>query len=280
MIKLYLSLLTILFVISSSVQNQKPEATDSTTPLRLKCTYKLTFQPDSTDEKSLVTEDMLLYVGENFSKFQSFNRYLLDSMIVDFESKGGMKYVQKNGIDATVLPKTRFDFKIYKGVPAGKITVLDKIMTETYKYTEPKNLFNWTITPEKASISGFNCQKATTDFGGRRYEAWFTSEVPVSEGPYKFNGLPGLIVKVSDTRNHYTFELTSLQQPKEPAEIVFPARRFIPTTKKEFNKGLKDFNDNAAARLGQFVALSNPEEVSRRAKERAKKRNNPIELTD
>lgn len=278
MIGLYLIIVHILS--SSLFHYPNPTATDSTTPLQLTCTYRLTFQPDSTDVKSVQTEDMLLYIGSNFSQFQSLNRHLLDSIVVDIESKGGVEYWKKNGVNASILPKTRFNFKIYKNYPSDKITVLDKIFTENYRYTEPKNLFNWTITTEKASISGYNCQKATTEFGGRKYEAWFTSEVPVSEGPYKFSGLPGLIVKVNDTRNHYTFELISLKQPKDPAEIVFPNDRFISTTKKEFNKGQKDLQDNMAARLGQVVTTNNPEEANRRAKERAKKHNNPIELTD
>jgi GLPGLI family protein len=278
MIGLYLIIVHILS--SSLFHYPNPTATDSTTPLQLTCTYRLTFQPDSTDEKSILTEDMLLYIGDRFSQFQSLNRHLLDSIVVDIESKGGVEYWQKTGIHTSSLPKTRFNFKIYKNYPSDKITVLDRIVTEKYRYTEPKNLFNWTITSEKATIAGYNCQKATTEFGGRKYEAWFTSEVPVSEGPYKFSGLPGLIVKVSDTRNHYTFELISLKQPKDPAKIVFPDDRFIPTTKKEFNKGQKDLQDNMAARLGQVVTTNNPEQANRRAKERAKKHNNPIELTD
>ncbi|WP_460879449.1 GLPGLI family protein [Pontibacter rugosus] len=251
-------------------------ATADTTDLKLKCTYRLTYQPDSTDSRSLLTEDMLLYIGDSFSEFQSLNNSLLDSVVVDLEQKGGMEYLQKNGIDASVLPKTKFKYKIYKNYPKGEITVVDKILTEKYRYAEPKNLFDWKISPEKATIAGYNCQKATTEFGGRKYEAWFTSELPISEGPYKFNGLPGLIVKVNDMEKHYTFELISLKQPKEAAKVIFPSDRLITTTKIEFNKGLKDFNDNMVARLG----LNASEEVNRRAKERAKKRNNPIELAE
>lgn len=266
-----------IFLASSSfVGIRNAAVADATTSLRLKCIYRLTYQPDSTDAKNMVTEDMLLYIGERFSKFQSLNRHLIDSITVDIESKGGMEYLQKHGLDASIFPRTRFNFNIYKNYPEGKITVVDKIIADEYLYTEPKNLFNWNITPEKATIAGYKCQKATAEFAGRKYEAWFTSEIPVSEGPYKFNGLPGLIVKVSDTRNHYAFELISLKQPEKPAAIVFPDDRHVSTTKEKFTKGLNDFHENMAARLG----LNASEEANRRAKERARKRNNPIELTE
>lgn len=275
MIKLYLALLVILLAGSSFAGMRQAAVTESTTPLRLLCTYRLTFQPDSTDAGNLVQEDMLLYIGESFSKFQSLNRHLIDSLIVDIDSKGGVEYLQKNGFNAALLPRTRFNFAIYKDYPEGKTTVLDKIVNETYRYTESENLFHWKISPEKAVVAGYNCQKATTTFAGRAYEAWFTSEVPVREGPYKFQGLPGLIVKVGDTRNHYTFELIRLRQAGAPAALVFPDGQYIATTKQEFYRGLRDFQDNMAARLG----VQTSEEASRRTREKAKKRNNPIELT-
>lgn len=33
-------------------------------------------------------------------------------------------------------------------------------------------------------------QKATCDFAGRKWIAWFTTEIPIQDGPYKFYGLP------------------------------------------------------------------------------------------
>ena len=70
--------------------------------------------------------------------------------------------------------------------------------------------FVWTITKDKKKILEYTCSKATTSFRGRNYEAWFTEEVPVKNGPWKFCGLPGLIVKVGDTDGVYTFNLVSL----------------------------------------------------------------------
>ena len=47
---------------------------------------------------------------------------------------------------------------------------------------------------------------------GRNYHAWFAPEIPLNEGPWKFNGLPGLILEVYDTQDHYHFTLIGMQQ--------------------------------------------------------------------
>ena len=67
------------------------------------------------------------------------------------------------------------------------------------------------LTNEKKQILNYNCKKATTSFRGRDFEAWYTEEVPLKNGPWKFCGLPGLIVKVIDTKNIYSFDLVSVK---------------------------------------------------------------------
>lgn len=74
--------------------------------------------------------------------------------------------------------------------------------------------FVWKLTNEKKQILSYNCKKATTSFRGRDFEAWYTEEVPLKNGPWKFCGLPGLIVKVADTKNIYSFDLVSVNFEK------------------------------------------------------------------
>jgi GLPGLI family protein len=58
---------------------------------------------------------------------------------------------------------------------------------------------------------GFNVQKAITDFAGRKWIAWFTADIPIPDGPYKFYGLPGLILKLEDTTGSHKFNLTGIK---------------------------------------------------------------------
>lgn len=81
-------------------------------------------------------------------------------------------------------------------------------MIDFQLYSYPtEDIINWSLTKETKQQAGYKVQKATTNFGGRKWTAWFTKEIPFSEGPYKFTGLPGLIVSIEDSQQQYVFNL-------------------------------------------------------------------------
>ena len=83
-------------------------------------------------------------------------------------------------------------------------------------YEEDVPELEWEITGEHGTVASFDCQKAECDFRGRRWEAWFTTEIPFSEGPWKFRGLPGLILYARDTTGQYSFEAVSVTDKPVP----------------------------------------------------------------
>lgn len=87
-----------------------------------------------------------------------------------------------------------------------------------YSFRENPKL-DWKISDEKQKIGTYNAQKATADFGGRKWIAWFTTEIPFQDGPYKFYGLPGLIVKVGDEAGNYSWELKGNKKTDHIAEV-------------------------------------------------------------
>ena len=83
-------------------------------------------------------------------------------------------------------------------------------------YEEEAPELEWEMTGEHGTVASFDCQKAECDFRGRRWEAWFTPEIPVSEGPWKLKGLPGLVLYARDTTGQYSFEAVSVTDSPEP----------------------------------------------------------------
>jgi GLPGLI family protein len=88
------------------------------------------------------------------------------------------------------------------------------------------------ITSEKVKeIAGYYCQKAITKFRGRVYEAYYTTDVPIPNGPYKFQGLPGLILEVSSTDGYYKATAIEVNKLKEDSQIIienpFAAKKLI-----------------------------------------------------
>ena len=79
---------------------------------------------------------------------------------------------------------------------------------------------NWVITDETDIILGFPCIKATTNFRGREWIAFFTPDIPVQEGPWKLYGLPGLILKAYDSKRHYFYEAKDINS-KSPGLVEY-----------------------------------------------------------
>lgn len=239
--------------------------------------YLLTYQMDSTDANAVESEVMLLTVGHRVSKFQSLNGYLRDSVFSDMKKAPGAALDFSSMLRNT--PKTKFKEVVFKNYAEAKITYREKIFKDYFEYNNALNLFNWTIREESKQINGYDCQKATMKYAGRSYEAWYTKTIPISDGPYKFNGLPGLIVKIQDTNKHYTYSLMEVKQMNN-REITSQNKAYIVTTQKEFSRTKKEFYEDIFAKIAQTgisITLDNPAQ-KRDIKNKLKKRNNPIEL--
>ena len=273
-------LLLSFFLISASGQN-KGLVTDQ---FNYKITYKLTYQPDSTDIESRKSEDMYLYIGNETSRFTSAGKAIGDSLqsLFDYSNFNQAAFTHMRN----QVPGTEFKYYIYKGLPAEKITYVKEIVQDKYYYTESKNQFNWKILEEIKTIAGYRVQKATTNFSGRDYIAWFAQEIPFTEGPYKFNGLPGLILKIEDEKGHYVFELTQIQKLANPIPFVFQEEEFIKLTPKklleiedEYKKDPIAFTQRSVPGLKiEYGPGTDHKKIERERKERLKKQNNPIEL--
>ena len=110
-----------------------------------------------------------------------------------------------------------------------------------YRYTEPWPSMQWTLGTEKQTICGYQCQKATCHWRGRDYEAWFTSAIPLKSGPWKFGGLPELIMKIYDTKHLYTWEAVSVENGSFPI-LQLEERFFKDSNRKKVLKMQRDWN--------------------------------------
>lgn len=275
-------LLIIFSLVFSSAFAQNKEIEDQ---IKYKAIYELTYAPDSTDINELKTEDFNLFMGNKVSIFASRGRTMSDSLKMNLQGRdiGSMDFEER-----AKRTKTEFESVIYKGFPEEKISYSYKILRDNLRYEEDLNQFSWEILPENKLIEGYQSQKATTTFAGRNYIAWFTSEIPISEGPYKFNGLPGLILKISDVQNHYNYKLKSFEKFKNPASVELKVSHFIKSDKKEILESIKEYkldpfavverNNTPEKNITFGFQPGEKEKLLRENKEKLEKRNNPIEL--
>ncbi len=87
----------------------------------------------------------------------------------------------------------------------GKVTVTEQVV-ETLLYEEDMPKFSWKLTNKDTTILGYKCFEATTNYRGRTWRAFYTPDIPISEGPWKLCGLPGLILFAADSLNQFCYE--------------------------------------------------------------------------
>jgi GLPGLI family protein len=261
--------------------------------------YQVTMKPDASDKNSIKTENAYLDISPEKSLFYSENRLKRDSIMQKaFQGGGGRGSINRDQMEGL---RSNINYSIEKDKTNQKVYYKDRIGRDIYSYEEDRPL-NWKISSETRKIGDYKVQKAETDFAGRKWTAWFTTDLPYQDGPYKFGGLPGLIVKVEDDKGDYSFDLMKNFKIAE-----FPAINQFGNTIKvkraDFAKQQKKFLEDPMSFMSQNNTgggfgggrmggggrggqggggNQNPADMRKRMEERvkddAKKNSNPIEL--
>lgn len=179
--------------------------------------YELSFKPkkDSAKIDKVMTT---LDITKDRSIYQDYTITAQDSIIKIEVDEMQKTKAWKDLSKSIRIPK--FTFKIYKKYPEMKTSYVDRISKNIFVYDEDIKL-DWKILADKEKIGAYNTQKATIEFGGRQWTAWFTTDLPFQDGPYKFSGLPGLIVKVEDADKNYSWLLSGNKKIKEWKEFSY-----------------------------------------------------------
>ncbi|MDY6994280.1 MAG: GLPGLI family protein, partial [Pseudomonadota bacterium] len=166
--------------------------------------------------------------SENFRDLQSelvfdnVKSYFFVNMQPDelVEKKNeGFELVNNNQIeyqfDLTLKRPTRHEVFVdrQKGYILSQSSIFKDGIVKPCVVSEKTGSIEWVIKNEYKKIGAFNVQKALTQFRGRKYTAWFSVEIPISAGPWKFHGLPGLILEIQDEELGVQFLFSSIKIP-------------------------------------------------------------------
>jgi len=203
---------------------------------RYKCAYRFDFLKDTLKWEYFRQEIYIVQIGDKLTKGFTYQKFYNDSLqkaspelyrtlfnvsvkksIEDMRRTGDVSYAQNNSFTNGGFPSD-----LYKDYRKNEMRIRDNISIHDFLYTDELKPQDWEILSDTATVLGYHCQKAQCQWRGRDYEAWFTSEIPINEGPWKFYGLPGLITKLYDTKKHYSFELIGFQEIKEPIDTKIP----------------------------------------------------------
>lgn len=259
--------------------------TISQTDIKLVLEFKMSHIVDTNQRDNPRVSPCMLIAGASASVFDDY-----------YKSKRFLGY---SGRDVDRVYDNEFDMEdfingistdqVYTDFGKKELTSGMYINKILYTKTEPLPKIDWTIQSQTKTMLGQECQMATATFRGRRYTAWFAPGIAIGAGPWKLNGLPGIILAANDDRNEISFTCTKMYAPEKNAPSITINKNAVQLTAEQFDKRKKAFDkDPGASRppstdpRGSMVAMTvsrdmptQPDGIRKKPKPRPL--NNPIE---
>ena len=193
---------------------------------RIAVYYDLKYLKDSTSTGEYTKAKTLLQLSDKYAKFGDYYQLVLDSMDIYFnESKKNKRNQQAVDTWNGAIDKTNYysvsltDLSTYK----TKVQTYDGIYDFEYTF-EPR--IDWNLVPGDTVMSGVRCKKATCRYAGRDYVAWYADSIPLPYGPYIFNGLPGLVIDIRDTKDNWVFTYAGMENARSFRDMYLYKKDF------------------------------------------------------
>jgi GLPGLI family protein len=236
--------------------------------------YTFTHLEDTTWPENPVKLNMILLLGKKMSNYTDFTKMELIKNNPNPFGPISPEMTAEIAVTGDYMKDINNE-KLLSIVYAGKLLAVE----------EGIPAINWAITQETKEIMGLGCQKATGEFKGRVYDAWFCSQLPYNNGPWKLGGLPGLILEAYDTKKEVVFNFVSFENvtgTQIPIQVPGAATK---APKKEFEQyqaavekdRQANMGSSSVAGGGSMVVGGSLKAYTAGQPARRRQRNNPIE---
>jgi len=180
--------------------------------------YSYTNKNDTLTTGKPCTENMILFVGKNTSLYSSYDKIRHEvseeqkfrAMIANGGGRGKSAFIMD---DTNSKWMTTSTYLFY--VKENKLFTKEMIALQSYVVEENNPKINWKISKDTLNFSGLNCQKATANFEGENWTAWYAASLPFQAGPWKLNSLPGLIIEAYNDNKQNYFQFAGIENVKE-----------------------------------------------------------------
>ena len=206
--------LTIVFALvvnmmSAQMLTRDNEALDTLCQTKFTSVYQYSINTTDADGKPVTDSVRLaLQVGDGVWKTWTYERYLFQQQREEEIGEDHMLF-QRNEALMHIATTT-------VGYPEGKTTAIESIPPLQYAVTEDMEKPTWKMTEGSDSVCGYLCQKANGEFRGKKWNVLYAEDIPTAAGPWKLQGLPGLITYAADDEGIHTFKLIGIYQETAP----------------------------------------------------------------
>lgn len=176
-------------------------------------------QNDTLKNGKTRQENMMLFVGKNASVYSSYDK-LKHEIAEDQKYRNKAMNTINNGKPVAIImdisgSEWMSSTSYLYFIKEGKFFTKETIALQSYLIEEKAPELNWTITKDTASFSGLSCKKAICNFEGKNWIAWYAPSLPFQSGPWKLNGLPGLIIDAYNDKKEVQFQFAGFENAKE-----------------------------------------------------------------
>lgn len=162
----------------------------------------------------------ILHTDFKNSTYYNPSTYFLDKSAHDEAARnayGQMASAMQASGQGGMVPSRTVSTYVFKNLADQMLRVYQDSNEEYIYYDEPFDEMKWEIAGDSTkTVLNYECVMAETDYHGRHWTAWFTPEIPVQDGPWKFEGLPGMILMASDSTGEQSIVATGMEYTAEP----------------------------------------------------------------
>lgn len=199
--------------------------------------YKMFYLKNVDAEKLSKDAEAALTYSYVYDKRKSLQRLIFgggtvikDTLIVD-------EYGKTHDVVGKInKPKDAF---FYKSFDEDKLRIQFALDNSVRAIKDTIPNYKWSFHNDSKEILGYICKKATTIANKSGIEqnitAWYTPDIPISDGPLDYSGLPGLILELEiDVFSLVRFE--NLKLFTEKSTIINEPESTVPTlTMSQYN---------------------------------------------
>lgn len=235
-------------ILTSSAVGSFSQNSDEAT---IQAVYQFKHMRDTTRPGFFHREEMGLLVSKTSSYYYSVTgkrqQENLQAKAAEAQATGS------NEVNIGVWKPTTNE-SLYSFQKDKELYKLIHFQTNTYLIKEKVPALSWDIGKETKKINNYVCQSATAQYGGRKYTAWFTTDIPLRFGPWKLQGLPGLILEATDDKNEVQFECIAVNTGGHFGEIKLPEKA-INTTQQAFDRMREGMKTGGASSSTEGVMI-------------------------
>ena len=191
-------------------------------------------------EKKHINRNVVLEIGKDVSvcydsKFRQFIA-LDDSLKMVRASVGEwIRTMENNGTFGRTV-----SFAVYKHLPAmNELTYTDEIFRYLYYYEQELPAIDWQMQNADSVVCGYSCSKAVGEWRDRRWTVWYSMDIPIDDGPWKLQGLPGLILYAEDAQGDFFFTCVGIEEKRSP--IILWGDHMRKCTPEWFQREITEF---------------------------------------